>query len=318
MRPHHLTKRKIFMTRTHTLPAGSMAQAPVSTSASTFDLFDYIRDTANTEVAAQMAQSTAWRIDTLIQGAARQLFKTVREDLFKRGVDGLSELTMALQEQAFAEHSFEEAGSSTDGPVTIIKELMLWREAAHNLAHELTALTTDFAGRPKHYEVPDLDNVFFQEVNLKVKPQTKRRMAMSVERRAKAYDLTPEETQAQLAKRISREEGKLKDVGITLQEQAGAVYEMFRQACVSTLDADIGQCFHTMATPSQRVLIESAMAAADRAEDYATSSTSLSDAEFDDVCMSVLRVNKELKAVLQSPRFRVAAQQEAAAAVNVG
>ena len=304
--------------RIHTLPAGSMAQAPVSTSMSTFDLFDYVRGTTNVDVAAQMAQSIAWRLDVMIQGAARQLFKTVREHQYASGVDGLSELTMALQEQAFAEQAFAETGSSTDGPVTIIKELMLWREAAHNLAHELTSFTVDFAGQPKHYEVPDLDGVFFQEVNLKVKPQTKRRMTMSIDRRAKAYDLTPEEKQAQLAKRILREEGKLKDVGTTLQEQAGAVYEMFRQACAATLDADVGQCFHTMATSSQRVLIESAMLAADRAEDYATSSSSLSDAEFDDVCMTVLCVNKELKAVLTSPRFRNAAQQEAAAAVNVG
>lgn len=299
------------MTRTHTITA-------VSTSLSTFDLFDYIRDTVNAEVAAQMAQSVAWRIDVLIQGAARQLFKAVREHQYTNGVDGLAELTLALQEQAFAEQAFAETGSTTDGPVTIIKELMMWRAAAHNLASSLTSLTTDFAGRPKHYEIPDLDGVFFQEVNLKVKPQTKRRMTMSIERRAKAYDLTPEEKQAQLAKRILREEGKLKDVGTTLQEQAGAVYEMFRQACAATLDADIGQCFHTMAMSSQRVLIESAMTAADRAEDYATSSSSLSDAEFDDVCMTVLCVNKELKAVLTSPRFRNDAAQQAAAAVNVG
>ena len=52
--------------------------------------------------------------------------------------------------------------------------------------------------------------------------------------------------------------------------------------------------------------------------DYATSSSSLSDAEFDDVCMTVLCVNKELKAVLTSPRFRNDAAQQAAAAVNVG
>ena len=123
---------------------------------------------------------------------------------------------------------------------------------------------------------------------------------------------------ARAAFAIAREEGKLKDVGITLQEQAGAVYEMFRQACAAELDADVGQCFHTMAMSSQRVLIENAMTAADRAEDYATSSTSLSDAEFDDVCMTVLCVNKELKAVLTSPRFRNDAAQQAAAAVNVG
>ena len=35
---------------------------------------------------------------------------------------------------------------------------------------------------------------------------------MSVERRAKAYDLTAEETQQQIAKRVAREEDKLHDV----------------------------------------------------------------------------------------------------------
>ena len=73
-----------------------------------------------------------------------------------------------------------------------------------------------------------------------------------------------------------------------------------------------------MDTNNQRTLIESAMTAADRAEEYATSSTNLSDAEFDDVCMCVLNVNKQLKLVLNSSRFKTRAQREAAAAVNVG
>ena len=55
----------------------------ITTSTATFCLFDFIRDVPNCDVAAQIAQSTAWRIDTLIQGAARQLFKTVREDQYK-------------------------------------------------------------------------------------------------------------------------------------------------------------------------------------------------------------------------------------------
>ena len=290
----------------------------ITTSTATFCLFDFVRDVPNCDVAAQIAQSTAWRIDTLIQGAARQLFKAVREDQYKKGVDGLAELSMALREQAFAEHAFAEAGSATTGPVATIKELMVHREAAYNLAADLTSLCIDYQGRPKSFQIPDLDDVFFNEVNLKVRPQTKRRIAMSVERRAAAYDLDEAETKAQIAKRVAREEDKLTDVSATLQEQAGAVYEMFRQACAVTLDAEVGQSFHTMDTNNQRTLIESAMTAADRAEEYATSSTNLSDAEFDDVCMCVLNVNKQLKLVLNSSRFKTHAQREAAAAVNVG
>lgn len=290
----------------------------VTTSTATFCIFDFIREVPNVDVAAQIAQSVAWRVDTLIQGAARQLFKSVREDQFKKGVDGLAEISMALKEQSFAEHAFEEAGPATTGAVATIKELMLWREAAHNQAAELTSLCIDYQGRPKTYVVPDLDDVFFNEVSLKVKPQTKRRIAMSVERRAKAYDLTEEETKAQVARRIAREEDKLSDVSATLQDQAGAVHEMFRQACAVHLDADVGREFHTMDLVNQRTLIESAMVAADRAEEYAASSSNITDAEFDDVCMCVLQATKQLKLVLNSSRFKTHAQREAAAAVNVG
>ena len=225
---------------------------------------------------------------------------------------------MALRERAFAEHAFEEAGSATTGPVATIKELMLWREAAHNLAAELTSLCIDWQGRPKTYVIPDLDDVFFNEVNLKVKPQTKRRIAVSVERRAKAYDLDEAETKAQIAKRVAREEDKLHDVSQTLQDQSGAVYEMFRQACRVHLDAEVGREFHTMDVANQKVLIESAMTAADRTEDNAASSSNLTDAEFDDICMCVLQTTKQLKLVLNSTRFKTHAQREAAAAANVG
>lgn len=290
----------------------------LTASTSTFCLFDFIRDVPNADVAAQIAQSVAWRVDTLIQGAARQLFKSVRQDQFDKGVDGLAELTMALREQAFAEQAFEEAGSATTGAVATIKELMVHREAAHNQAAELTGLCLDWQGRPKTYVVPDLDDVFLSKVELKVKPQTKRRIAMSVERRAKAYDLTEDETKEQVARRVQREEDKLKGVGLTLQDQGPAVYEMFRQACSVALDAEVGRSFHTMDVTNQRTLIESAITAADRAEEYAASSNNITDAEFDDICMCVLQTTKQLKLVLNSTRFKTHAQREAAAAANVG
>ena len=289
----------------------------ITTSTSTFCLFDYIREIPNCEVAAQVAQSVAWRVDTLIQGAARQLFKAVRQSQFDKGVDGLAELTMALREQAFAEQAFEETGSATTGPVASIKELMVHREAAHNLAAKLTGLCLDWQGRPKTYVVPDLDDVFLSKVELKVKPQTKRRIAMSVERRAKAYDLDEAETKEQVARRVQREEDKLKDVGLALQDQGPAMYEMFRQACSVSLDAEVGQSFHTMDLANQRILIEAAITAADRAEEYAASAR-ITDAEFDDICMCVLQTTKQLKLVLNSTRFKTHAQREAAAAVNVG
>lgn len=275
----------------------------------TFDLFDYIRTIHNVDVAAAICQAVAWRIDTLMQSNARTLFRTVREDQFKKGVDGLAELSMALNEQAFAERAFQETGSSTLGPVTAIKELIHHREGAHALCANLTAMTFDWQGQPRHYEIPDLDDIFFKKVELKVKGQTKRRIAMSVERRAKVYALSQEDTQSLVNKRIQREEDRLNDISETVSDQAAAVYEMYRLAVVAPEQTEVGTQFHTMDISLQRTLIEAARMAADRYEEQATSNNRLSDSDFDSICIAVMAVNKDLKSVLDSSRFRVAEAQ---------
>ncbi len=274
-----------------------------------FDLFDYIRTIHNVDVAAAICQAVAWRIDTLLQSNARMLFKGVREDQFKKGVDGLAELSMALNEQAFAEHAFEEAGSSTLGPVTAIKELILHREGAHALCANLTALTFDWQGAPRHYDIPNLDDVFFKKVELKVKGQTKRRIAMSVERRAKVYALSQEDTQQLVDKRIQREEDRLNDISETVQDQAAAVHEMFRLAVTAPVQTEVGEQFHTMDITLQRTLIEAARMAADRYEEQATSNNRLSDSDFDSICIAVMSVSRDLQGVLNSSRFRAVEAQ---------
>ena len=284
-------------------------RTPASISVSHFCLIEYIRSFAQPEVASQMAQGVAWKIDTMLQQASREIFRNVRQDLYRKGVDGLAELSIALRESAFAAESFKDAGSHSLGAVTQIGELMYFREAAHGMAADLTALCTDWNGRPLTYVTPDLDDVFHAEVNMKLKPLTVRRLTMSTERHAKAYDLTAEEVKAQVAKKIERKNMQLKDVGITLQDQAGAVYELFNEACkASTFKAGDEFNFWNMSTDTQRALIEHAKANADRAEDRATDNSNLTDSEYDDISMSVLTANKDLSSVLKSPRFVIAAQ----------
>lgn len=290
----------------------------VNTTHASFNLIDFIDDITNFDVAAKMAQAVAWRIDTLIQTNARQLFKNVRTELLKTGVDGIAELNMALKEQAFAEHAFNESGSAVTGPVTLIKELMLHRDAAHEQAERLTALTLNWQGEPGVYETPDIDELFERKVELKVNRDTKRRIAISVDRRAKAYGLSDDQVQLQVTRRIARAEDKQQSKSETLQEQSGAVHEMFRLACMSEVHGELGDQFHTMDINTQRVLIESAINAAERAEDDATDNNRLSDAEFDDICMCVMKVSGELNKVIKSSRFVVRAQQDAAVAANLG
>ena len=71
-----------------------------------FELLDYVCDLPVAYVAAQIAQSTAWRIDTMLVAESRNLFKHIRSELFEQGgIESLAELTSALANAEFAEHS---------------------------------------------------------------------------------------------------------------------------------------------------------------------------------------------------------------------
>lgn len=283
----------------------------VNTTHSAFDLFEYIESTPNVSIAAGMAQSVAWRIDSLIQNFSRQIFKSVRQDLLTKGVDGVAELSMALREQAFAEEAFHQSGSTVQGPVQNIKELMVHRESAHELAAKLVGMTTKWDGTLNRYEIPDIDVVFTEPVQMKVSRDQRRRITMSVERRASAYGLDEAQRGMLVDRRLTRAKDQQDSIAETLTEQQGAVHEMFRLAVTTNLDLDIADSFHTMDISVQRSLIESAMNAAQRAEDDATNSRSITDAEFDDVCIGVMKVEKDLKGVLASPRFVVREMAEA-------
>ena len=62
--------------------------------------------------------------------------------------------------------------------------------------------------------------------------------------------------------------------------------------------------FHTLPANIRYTLIDAALKGAARAEDYASGNSNLSDAEFDDISFGVIKVERELKAVLNSPAYR--------------
>ena len=297
------------MTNVHTRNARTFSIA-------NFDLVEYIRTFPQADVAAQMAQGLAWKIDTMLQQNSREIFKFVRDDLFRKGVDGLSELSIALREAEFAAQSFTEAGSHTAGAVQTIGHLNYLREGAHNMAAELTALTTDWKGQPYTYQTPELDDVFHAEVKMKLKNNVRSRMVKSTERHAQAYGLDQEEIKALVAKKIDRKLSQLRDVGVTLEEQASAVFELYRIASQRTARAPGDELnFWELDTAVQRQLIEHTMQSADRAEDRATDNDNLTEAQFDDISMAALTVNKDMKSIIDSPRFKIAQQVADAATI---
>ena len=295
----------------------------MSTTHQYFDLIDYIRNIQNFEVASQMAQSLAFRVDVNIQSAARQLFKMLREDQAEKlaaggSNDSLADLTAALGEQAFAERCFHEIGSSATGPVETIRDLMSLRDDVHEMAAELTSYCLDWQGNARQYEIPDLDARFYERPKLKIKETEARRAAKSVTRRAEAYGLSKEDAEAMLVKKLARKTDKLREVEETLANQGHVVHVMFTLAMSCKLDCTPADSFYTLAIDQQRQMIDAAMKAADRAEEYAERNDRMPESDYDDICACVMKVNRDLNNVLRSPRFAAHAASEAAAAHNVG
>ena len=290
-----------------------------STNNAYFDLADYIQGTTCVEVAAQMAQSVAFGLDIAINGAARQLLKNLRTNHVDHGIDSLSEMTLALEDSAFAEEIMRSAGKDDLGPVASIVQLTSIREQWHELASELTSMTHDWQGVPRTYEIKPIEEMLLREVKLQVKPLTAHRLRVQVERRA--GDASKEDIESVYAKRLAREEQRAKDTARVLTEQQGAIVTLYHLAVeigsgLPQLGENTGAGssaeFHLLDASLRRQLIEAAMKGADRAEEYATSSRSITDSEFDQISFAVIKVERELKAILAGSSYTV---QRAMAAV---
>lgn len=285
-----------------------------------FDLFDYINTVMSPEVAAQMASSVAFRVDVMVIGAARQLYKDIRGELYSAGVDQMAELTLALNMQAYAETAFYENGSTTTGPVSTIKELMFQRQAWHGLAKQLTELTCDWKGVPKTYIERSIEDMIFEPGQMKVANETKARLKTSTQRRAEAMDM-PEAAETLYQKRLARSEANATNTMENMKTMAQGVAHMFSLAVAHPMEDPSGETtmeFGSLSLETQRVLINAANAAASKAEEWAAENRSLSDADFDMISLSQIKVDKDLRAQLKQPRFVAQAAQQQAAEKNLG
>lgn len=283
-----------------------------------FDLEDYVRNCTCTDVAAQMAQSIAFAIDVNINSAVRQLMKNLREYNVDHGIDTYSEMVAALEDSAFAEEVMRQAGKDDLGPVATILQLNTVRDSWHMLASELTSMTFDWQGVPRTYEIKPVEEMLLREVKLQVKPQVAHRIKVQVQRRAEG--VSQEDIDAQVAKRLAREEQKLKEISETLQSQQGAIVTLFNLATqigdklpqlgLDSVDGYSDVQFYQLDTRLRKQMIEAALKGAARAEEFATSSSNITDSEFDDICFAVMKVERELKAVLQGPAYTIQRMSE--------
>ena len=267
-----------------------------------FDLIDYIEQVRCVDVAAEMAKAVAFRVDVSIASECRNMLKNLRSVGTQFGFESADELIDAVLDAAMAESMMHACGHSTAGVVQRIAELNAIRQPVVDMTTELVGMTYNWDGTPRVFNVLGMDDVLLREVNLGVKPLQKSRIEQSVRRRA---DGAKDEDIAQVIKRrLDREEQKAKDVSLALTKQGPALLSLFNLAIVSSDVVASEVEFHALAPNTRRTLIDAALKGAARAEDYASGSNNLSDAEFDDISFGVIKVERELKAVLNSPVYR--------------
>ena len=273
-----------------------------STSHAYFDLFEYIQRVTCVDVAAEMIKSVAFRVDVSIASECRNLLKTLRGVSTDFGIDTAAELTKAVADAAFAEEAMKACGHTADGPTATIAQLNAIRPRIVDMTTELVGMTFNWDGTPRVYDVPGIDEMLLREVTLSVKPLQKARVEQMVRRRADGAK--DEDIKKVIERRLEREEQKAKDKSEALTRQGPALLTLFGLA-VTLSDVTASEVeFHTLAAKIRHTLIDAALKGAVRAEDYASSNTNISDTEFDDISFGVIKVERELKAVLNSPAYR--------------
>jgi len=287
-----------------------------------FNLYDYVVKVPEVRIAAQMAASTAWKIDQLIATTSRGIFKNIRQEIFHAngGVDSMAELTTALHEKDFAEESFREQGSSNETACESIRALNSQRDQWHDLAKQLVEMTWDWNGNARVYEIPDIETAFSSDKPYRVGQDTQRRMKMNIQRRAKAYDWDTETTQRRFESKLAKKEDKLVQVKENVDAMTGAAVMMMEFALRSdeSSAAERSKEFSALPIELQRVLLDNAQRAANNVAEWAEDDRSLSDREAEDIDDGAFNVERDIKRVLASPKFRTAQRVAEASEANVG
>lgn len=287
----------------------------ISSDNNHFDLFDYIDQMNVIYVAAAMASSTAWRIDTLIVSNARQLLKFIKEENFNQGgYQGMSEVLTALEDAEFAEQSFHEIGTApaVSGTLETLRALNAQRDQWHDLAQRLVSMTSDYRGNPVVYEMPEIDLVFERDPALRVNETTQRRLKVRSERVAQALG-APDLAEEHFKRSLQRKEDDNKRVASILKEQSSLARFMFHMALRTDESSAAlrSKAFYTLPAAAQTLLIDNAASAAARADERAADDRNLSETEYDMISLTAIKAMTELKKVLTSPRLRAPAAQPA-------
>lgn len=287
----------------------------MSTTHVYFDLRNFISTITETYVAAQVAQSVAWRMDIAITSKARVLLRSIRETAVKLGsAETYGETAAMLRDLNVGEEWFKQAGLDR-GVVEEITRLTALRVPMHELAGELTAMNLDWQGRPRSYEIPDLEEVFRAPPNTKISSTVKARVEITSKALAEAYGV---DEKVLRERRLAAQKRQAEDRAENTMETADLAWWCYEQALraePTELDAmkrdyplvtqgmALEQGFPALSKETQVVLITAARGAANRSIQFAEGERSLTDTEFARILACALKVQKDLEQVLNANKF---------------
>lgn len=275
-----------------------------------FDLVEFVSEISNHELAAQAAQSLAFRLDLLVQSSTRAIFKSLRQTEFDKldpelqTNEHLAEIEASFREVEFAERAFAEQGGTLTGPVRTVQDLMNMRPRINDLAMDLTALTTDWNGNPRSYVPADLEELFLARPDLRISQVEQSRNRMVAEQ-MKQHGMLPQDMD--LTSIIKMDEERRRDelsrIADVMHRQSPIVYMIFELAQSAVPDDEPTEHFWHLDMAVQRQMIESVRGAIQRELERAKSNRRLSTMDFMSVVGVAMTSIKKLDEVLASPRF---------------
>ena len=309
-----------------------MATHQVTTlSGNTFDLPLYISEIPQFDLSAALMQSLAKSVDFTIINAARNLFKSVRTEIWEGecSLDTMAELNSALNEAVFAETCFHEAGSNNMGLVETIQSLWPLRQDWIDQAVALTSLTHDWEGNPRSFIPLDIE----EQIMTPVVNTTKRtigRITRQVERKAADLGIDDEDKAKTIANRIKREASNNTDMVNAMKETSAGVLHMLYAAIKADSEPEVietigdkrstdGVCnrrahiagkpdFHLLPYALRTKLISDVIRTCELQAEWACKNSRMSDDEFDTFDMLCSKTIKALRGIINSPAFKTAAR----------
>lgn len=281
------------------------------TAANYFDLIDFIRNIVDVEIAAQAAQSLAFRVDLLIQSNARAIFRTLREEELNKlapelqTADNRADLENAFRSVEFAEQTFADYTDRISGNISTLKSLSFMRDGINDMARELTGMTADWRGIPRRYEAANLDELFLARPDLKMSTTEQLRSRQMIEALKQTGLVDPNaDTEELLRMDAERRKDELNRMADTMHKQ-GPITLMFYELALQA-DGEVVQNFYDLDKAVQRVCVESVIGAVQRTLDRAKSDRSLSSMDFVARIGNGMQVLKQLNEVLRAPRMTTA------------